>query len=132
MSVSVACRIAGCGKSFKSAAGSYSRACKNQYSQQSKVLADRSSDSFTLSVENRQFVVLEILNAEGVLQPDFDDRLLRPKDCVQQADQGPAILRRTEGFLEGKIIGRSDSWPGLPEAIKAGISAMVRAADGAK
>ena len=37
-----ACRIAGYGNSSQSAAGSYSWACRSQYSQQSSMLAVRS------------------------------------------------------------------------------------------
>ena len=51
-----------------------------------------------LDVENRQLVVLEILGVEGVLEGNIDNRLLRPEDRVQQADQawgGSPACRRS-------------------------------------
>ena len=46
--VFVACRMAGSGRSFINASGPYSWACKSQNSQQSNIVAVRSSDSFIL------------------------------------------------------------------------------------
>ena len=62
-----------------------------------------------LDVENRQFVLLEILDVEWVLQRDLDDRRFRPENRVEQADQGDAVLPRAECLLEGEIVDRSDS-----------------------
>ena len=72
-------------------------------------VVDRPRAIDRLDVQNRQFVVLEILQVEGIFEGDLDDRRLRLENRVEQTDQGDAVLRGPKGFLEGKIIDGANS-----------------------
>ena len=55
-----------------------------------------------LDIEKRQFVLLEILRVEGVVEGDFDNRLLRPEDRVEQVDQAARFSGVPKVILKAK------------------------------
>ena len=61
------------------------------------------------NVEDRQFVVLEILQVVRVLDRHIGNRNREGQDRVEQADQSHLVLGGPKGFLECEIVGRTDT-----------------------
>jgi len=67
------------------------------------VLIDRSD------IQDRELVVMEILEVKRIFKRHVDDCVGQVEDRVEQAHQRQFISRRTKRFFEGEIIRRSNA-----------------------